>query len=74
MARIENPSPKPPFVLPRSCCGAARQTGLSLQLQKPSWPNSHNADKTDLATGVVNDRFPSTTRPVNIIDGGIAKF
>jgi hypothetical protein len=36
--------PQPTLAGHLDCCGAARETGLSLQVQIPTVANSHNAD------------------------------
>jgi len=32
-----------PLTMPDQCCGAARRSGLSLQMQNLRWVNSHSA-------------------------------
>jgi len=57
MAGIGIPSPLRTFGLPSMRCGAARRTGLSLQLQYLQEVDSHNADQTDLRGKWTNVRF-----------------
>jgi hypothetical protein len=35
--------------MPDQCCGAARRSGLSLQMQNLRWVNSHNAGPSVLS-------------------------
>ena len=53
MAGIGIPSPLRTFGLPSMRCGAARRTGLSLQLQYLQEVDSHNADMDETALAVL---------------------